>query len=285
MGGLKEKYLEDHEDQYIRLADALGITWEELISLDYEVSVNMAKDGLIYGYVVTFSQENDKKLLENVSGIESNLSVHLPTWALERSADDEYELSAIFDNTEYQSNFLYEVENLGRLHKLEVDEQGLRDVLLRQLFISIIGAVETYLSDAFINKVLSSEHFLEKFVTTNPDFKKQKISVSDVFSTSRNIKEKAKTIMVRTIYHKLPVVRAMYQQTFDIEFPDISEMQRFVAQRHDLVHRNGKTTDGVAVSVDDRTIESLIKSAKQLVNAVSEALLYDDVQFSEDIPF
>lgn len=279
MGGLKEQYLEDQEDHYIRLADALGIPWEELIALDYEVSANMSKDGIIYGYVVSFNEENDKQLLDKISGIDSNLSVHLPTWALERSADDEYELGAIFDNTEYKSNFFREIGNLDRLRELGVDDLGLRDLLLRQLFISIIGAVETYLSDAFINKTLSSNHFLEKFVTTHPDFKKQKISVSDVFTTSRNIKEKAKTIMVGTIYHKLPVVKEMYQQTFEIEFPDISEMQRFVTQRHDLVHRNGKTTDGELVRIDDETIESLTKSAKQLVNAVSDALLYDEIPF------
>ena len=114
MGVLKEQYLKDQEDHYIRLAEALGISWEELITLDYEVSANMSKDGLIYGYVVTFNEENDKKLLEKISGIESNLSVHLPAWALERSAEDEYELGAIFDNAEYQSNFLREIENINQ---------------------------------------------------------------------------------------------------------------------------------------------------------------------------
>lgn len=279
MGGLKEQYLEDQEDHYIRLADALGISWEELIALDYNVSANMSKDGLIYEYIVIFSEENDKQVLEKISGLDSKLAVHLPTWALERSADDEYELGAIFDNTEYKSSFLREIGSLDRLLELEISDPELRELLLRQLFISIIGAVETYLSDAFINKTLSSEEYLENFVTTHPEFKKQKISVSDVFITSRNIKEKAKTIMIGTIYHKLPVVKEMYQQTFNIEFPDISEMQKLVTQRHDLVHRNGKTTNGEVVRVDDKTIEILKHSAKQLVNAVSDTLQYDELPF------
>lgn len=279
MGGLKEQYLEDQEDHYIRLAEALGISWEELIALDYEVSANMSKDGLIYGYVVTFRGENEKELLKKISGIDGTLTVHLPPWALERSADDEYELAAIFDNTEYKSNFLREMLNLDRLQELAIDDQDLREVLFRQLFISIIGAVETYLSDAFINKTLASESYLENFVTTHPEFKKQKISVSEVFAVSRNIKEKAKTIMVSTIYQKLPVVKEMYQQTFGIEFPDIAEMQQFVTQRHDLVHRNGKTTDGEVVRVDNETIDALKKASNQFVKAVSDALEYDDIPF------
>ena len=279
MGGLKEQYLENQEDHYIRLAEARGISWEELIALDYEVTANMSKDGLIYGYVVTFSEENDKQLLAKIFGIDSNLSVHLPTWALERSAEDEYELGAIFDNTEYRSNFLREIESINRLRELAIDDSWLRRVLHRQLFISVIGAVETYLSDAFINKTLSSEYYLERFVATHPEFKKQKISISELFSASRNIREKAKTIMVGTIYHKLPVVKDMYQQTFDIQFPDISEMQKFIAQRHDLVHRNGKTTEGEVVYVDDVTIVTLADLAKNFVNAVTEALLYDEIPF------
>lgn len=279
MGGLKEQYLQEQEDHYIRLADALGISWEELISLDYEVTANISNDGLIYNYVVSFNQENDKELLEKISGLDNNLAVYLAPWVLERSADDEYELNAIFDNTEFKSNFIREIENLDQLRKIQIKDASLRHIHLRQLFISIIGVVETYLSDAFINKTLSSEYYLEKFVSSHPEFKKQKISVSEVFNTSRNIKEKAKTIMVTTIYHKLPVVKAMYQKTFDMEFPDISEMQKYVTQRHDLVHRNGKTTGGKMVVVEDETIVALNNTATEFVSSVSKALEYDDIPF------
>ena len=281
MGGLKDKHLEEQEDRYIRLADALDISWDELIALDYELSANISKDSLVYGYVVTFGKNNDEKILAKISGLDRSLTVNLSPWALERSADDEYELGAIFDNLEYKDRFFAELKSIDKLRDLAIDDPGIRELLLRQLFISIIGALETYLSDAFINKALSSEVFLENFVATHPEFKKQKITVSDVFSTARNMREKAKTIMVGTIYHKLPVVKEMYQQTFDIEFPDISIMQGFVTQRHDLVHRNGKTITGDMVCIDDEVIEALTVSAKQMVNSVSDAL-----QEEEDaIPF
>ncbi|WP_010629855.1 hypothetical protein [Halomonas sp. KM-1] len=276
MGGLKDKHLEEQEDRYIRLADALDISWDELISLDYELSANISKDGLVYGYVVTFDKDNDKEILAKIPYLDRNLTVSLSPWALERSADDEYELGAIFDNVEYKDRFFTELENIDKLRDLNIDDPGLRELLLRQLFISIIGTLETYLSDAFINKTLSSEIYLENFVATHPEFKKQKITVSDVFTTARNMREKAKTIMVGTIYHKLPAVKEMYQQTFGIEFPDISIMQRFVTQRHDLVHRNGKTINGDMVLIDDGVIEALNSSAKQMVNSISDALQEED---------
>lgn len=279
MGGLKEQYLRDEEEHYTRLARALGITWQELVALDYEVSANVSKDGLIYGYIASFSQNSDQDILGKIRGLDSNFVVHLPPWALERSSEDEYELSAIIDNTEHKSNFLRELNNINRLRAIDTKDTQLRQILLRQLFISIIGAVETYLSDAFINRTLASDCYLENFVKTHPEFIKQKISISDIFNTHREIKEKAKTIMLATIYHKLPQVKEMYEKTFCINFPDISEMQRYISQRHDLVHRNGKTTDGKILVLDDATITKLSEAATNLINSVSNAFENDDLPF------
>ncbi len=280
MGSLKEQTLREEESHYIRLANALHISWEELLSLEYEITANMSKDGLIYGYVVSFDDKNDKDILGKIPGINADLSVNLPSWALERSAEDEYELNAITDNTDYESNFLNEIENLDQLFQIKIANKNVRRILLRQLFISIIGALETFLSDAFINRALSSDCYLENFVRNHPEFKKQKISISEIFDTSKSIQEKAKTIMVGTIYHKLPVVKEMYEQTFEIKFPDISKMQKYITQRHDLVHRNGKTTDGEVVNINSMTIMELKGTAIIFVNSVSRAFDYDD-----DIPF
>ncbi|GHE80225.1 hypothetical protein GCM10011501_05080 [Thalassotalea profundi] len=52
------------------LAIELGITNEELEELDYEVYENASNDGLIYDYVIQFSQHNDPELLAKISGLD-----------------------------------------------------------------------------------------------------------------------------------------------------------------------------------------------------------------------
>lgn len=279
MGGLKEYYLEREEENGIRLAAMLRISWEELSSLDYEVLANVSKDGLIYNYILRFAAESNKGVINKIYGIDKNLSVDLPAWIFERSVDEEYELNAISENTDYMASFLREISHLNQLRALTIDSAELKDILLRQIFISIIGAVETYLSDAFINRTMSSDFYLENFVRTNPEFKKQKISISEVFEISRSIRERAKSLMIGTIYHKLPIVKEMYEQTFGIKFPDISAMQKYVVQRHDLVHRNGKTVDGQFVLVDDCAVSGLSDIAEDFIVAVSEALDDDNIPF------
>lgn len=279
MGSLKEYYLDNQENRYIQLAQELQISWEELLSLEYDIAANVSNDGLIYGYILSFTAENNKNILSKIHGLSEHLTVDVGPWVFERSEEDEYELSAISENVNYESNFLLEIENLEQLFEIEVENSNLRKILLRQIFISIIGAVETYLSDAFINKALSKESYLHKFVENNPEFKKQKISLSEIFNVSRSIEEKAKTIMVGTIYHKLPIVKEMYKQTFNIEFPNISEMQKYIAKRHDLVHRNGKTTNGEIVIVNNATISELKNCAVEFVKSVSKSFDFEHIPF------
>lgn len=52
------------------LALELGITDEELEELDYDVHENASNDGLVYDYVIQFSQHNDPELLAKISGLD-----------------------------------------------------------------------------------------------------------------------------------------------------------------------------------------------------------------------
>ena len=278
MGGVKESYLQEQESQHLYLARALGISWKELASLDFQIHTNMSKEGILYGYVIEFSEKNDVKLLNKISGLEGGSNVQLPPWVFDRTEEEEYELEAINDNKEYKENFMTSIFNIERLNEIYIEDESLKEALLQQLFIGVISALETYLSDAFINKALESKWYLQRFVESHPEFKKQKIQLSELYSMSVTIKEKAKSVMMGTIYHKLPVVKEMYEATFYIDFPDITVMQKYIAQRHDLVHRNGKTTEGKRLRINDRKIETLIASAVHFVEKVSAAI-------DDEIPF
>lgn len=279
MGGLKEYYLENQEERYLRIADALGISWKELLELDYEIDADVSKDGLVYGYLLRFYEDNDPIILGKINELDENRTVRLPPWVLEKRPEDEYELDAISENIDPKASFLNEIKNLEQLLAIKIEKEDVKDILLRQVFISMIGALETYLSDTFINKVTESVYFLEKFVENHPEFRKQKFSLNELFQEQRLIEEKARSIMVETIYHKLPTVKRMYEDTFSISFPDISTMQKFIIQRHDLVHRNGKTTEGEKVPVSEKTITDLKNEVVDLVGKIEDNINEDDLPF------
>lgn len=282
MGGIKEAYLESEEGRQETLANVLGLSWDEVGQLDYEITPKISNEGLLYGYVITFSSDSDPKALAKITGLDKYRSLTIPPWVFERSYEEDYALGAIAQNVDHRASFNSEMDSSIRLQAINIDNHLTKQLMLRQIYISIIGALETILSDIFISKTLSSDYYLKEFVKTHPDFKSQKISVSEIFSFSQTIRERAKTIMVSVIYHKLPVVREMYTQTFSIKFPDISSLQKYILIRHDLVHRNGKTVEGKAVKINDQLINNLRLSVISFVEDLYKSF---EVIANDDIPF
>lgn len=279
MGSLKESFLEEQEERRERLAEFLGLSFHELFSLDYTVTANISDDGHLYGYLVKFDKLNDPLAIDKITGLDKRLEVSVPTWVMERSRDDEYELGAIFDNTQYEKSFYHQIESLKTLRGICDLEPQIKEILNKQIFVGVIGALETFLSDAFINKTMCSNCYYECFVKNSPEFKKEKISVSEIFDETRKLKEKAKNVMLSTIYHKLYVVKKMYESTFSIEFPDIADIQKYVSKRHDLVHRSGKTKEGETLIISERILDSLIADVVQFVEDLSTTLRHDDIPF------
>lgn len=282
MGSVKEAYLESEEGRQDNLADALGISFDELSQLDYTVTENISNEGLLYGYFITFSSNCNAEILSKIAGISKTRTLSLSPWIFERSYEDQYALGAIAQNIDHRASFSNEMASSVRLQSLKIDDHATRQLLLRQTFISIIGALETFLSDTFISKTLSSENYLQQFVRNHPEFKQQKISISEIYDVSGKIKERAKTIMVNTIYHRLPTIREMYTGTFSIDFPDISNLQKYILIRHDLVHRNGKTTEGRLVKINDKIIDELRDNAVIFVEELTNKL---ERNINDDLPF
>lgn len=156
-----------------------------------------------------------------------------------------------------------------------------QEILFRQVFIHVIGLMETFLSDTFINLTLNEDIFFRNFIRSHPAFRGQKFELRHIFDESVKLHDTAKRVMLYMIYHKLPEVREMYRATFDIQFPPIKTMFAYVRDRHDLVHRNGKRKDGSILVIDKSLLLALVSDATAFVEAISEAVSYAQ----NDIPF
>jgi hypothetical protein len=184
--------------------------------------------------------------------------------------DEQFE--AIRHDKEYVKRFKDELISLERLQEIDIKDISLKNTLNRQIFIGVISTMEAFLSDAFINLTYDNSQYFRKFVETHPEFKKRKFELKDIFSESEKIKETAKIIMLDTIYHNLPTVQQMYQDTFQIKFPSIKKVYEYVRMRHELVHRNGKTKDGEQVNTDEATISSLIHDVNMFIHEIINEL-------------
>lgn len=211
------------------------------------------------------------------------LSHRTGTWQKSWQADeieedytDKEQLEAILSNTDFYLTFLEEIASLRVLNKLSIPDPKAKKTLSRNLYVGVIGCLETYLSDAFINTVLSNENYLKSFFISFKDFKEQKLGMNELLDYASKAKEIAKKEMLEVIYHNLPKVSKMYEGTLNLEFPKFSKIQKAVSIRHDLVHRNGKKKDGLEINIDSRSVDDIISKVESFISEIDQKLKEKD---------
>ena len=187
-------------------------------------------------------------------------------WApTERPGDyDDYIIDDISSITEAHKNFTGAIEDIQKLLESEIAPE-VQCNFYRLLFVNVITALETFLSDAFISKVMGSREYFKAFVKSNPDFQKQKLSLSDVLEAAEVIESTVKTHLLEVVWHNLDRVSQMYKSTLGIEFPkDLGDVYRAILKRHDIVHRNGKNKDGENIHIEKDDVSKLINDVEKL---------------------
>lgn len=185
---------------------------------------------------------------------------------------DDYLIAAIANFSEYLSNFQNIIIDIDELLKTQV-HCSVSNCFHRLLYVNVITAMETYLSDAFINTVMNDDRLLRRFIEATPEFQKEKIPLSDVFRTMERIKSKAQNYLANMVWHRLDQVKELYSHTLEVEFPqDLKKLFSAVILRHDIVHRNGKTKDGKELLIISSDVSELIKTVTDLVLHIDKQL-------------
>lgn len=273
MGIAKDMMIEFQKEEFNKkIAKILGISYCELNQLDPKIEIDADEDHLIYNYRIEFSEDSPKEILSKIERLEDGCRVYLQSWELDEEDDYEELFFAITQNKGYFQKYKDEITNLEELSRLNIPDEALKGILNRQVFIGIIGTMETFLSDAFMNLTFDNEIYFRNFIETHPEFKKRKIELREIFEESEKLKETAKKLILDTIFHNIPLVRQMYRDTFKINFPEIKYVYKYVLKRHDLVYRNGKTKKGEIVEVDQNAILDLIQKADEFVAEIMKEL-------------
>jgi hypothetical protein len=171
-------------------------------------------------------------------------------------------------NTEFHGTLTDSLDGIrSLLESSSLNEHA--DLLCKMLHVHVITALETFLSDAFVNTVVGNEQLTRTFVKTNADFKKQKFTLDEIFDRIDTIEEEVKSYLLSLVWHNLARVSVLYENTLDAGFAsDYPELHQAVATRHDIVHRSGKTKDGREVNVTRSSLLSLMEAVRRLADYV-----------------
>ncbi|ASF99681.1 MULTISPECIES: HEPN/Toprim-associated domain-containing protein [Vibrio] len=142
-------------------------------------------------------------------------------------------------------------------------------VLQRMVFASVITTMEAYLSDTMKRHVLNRDAIKRRFVESHTSFSK-KMNKSEVFAFLDNLDRTLNEEIDRISFHNIDIVKELYKRVLLCEFPEdlLSKLRPLIFIRHDIVHRNGKKTDGNIVSVSQQDVVELIELVTNVTKAI-----------------
>lgn len=132
----------------------------------------------------------------------------------------QYLVDTVRWNTKFYNTFIESIENIEKLMAISISQINLQRTQSKMLYLNTIIAMETYLSDAFINSVVNSNYLIKKLLKTSSDFQRRKFKVSELITWLDNMKRSAEEYLLEITYHKIWKVKDMYKNVLEVDFPE-----------------------------------------------------------------
>lgn len=181
--------------------------------------------------------------------------------------DDIAEVQA--GETKFHQNFCTSLDELAVLN--ETTENA---TLQRMVFASVITVMEAYLSDTMKSHVLNRSAVKRRFVESHQVFK-EKLAKKDVFAFLDTLDKTLNMEIDKISFHNIDTVKDLYQKVLACDFPEdkLDQLRPSVFVRHDIVHRNGKKSDGFSVDVFQQDVIDLIELVRSLIKDIDQQIL------------
>lgn len=77
---------QDSERYEKKLAELLGVTYEDLLTTEYEVTDHIGEDDAVYEHILRFSDDSPRSVLDKIIGLNAENEITIPVVDL---ADEE----------------------------------------------------------------------------------------------------------------------------------------------------------------------------------------------------
>jgi hypothetical protein len=145
----------------------------------------------------------------------------------------------------------------------------------RMIFSQLVAVLEAYLSDTFL-QLLVVPGIKAKIRERALELKEVNSDLVAALLDPVKADEALRKAVQKQIFHNLEPVRGLYRAATGRGFaPDVNivlSLYRAVGERHDCVHRNGKTKDGRMLEFEGSKIRALATLATQVVNHVEASV-------------
>jgi len=167
----------------------------------------------------------------------------------------------IFQITPHPSNvfllFKQEINKIQELLQVPIP-QHLQNDYNRLLYISVVGALEFFITELFASFVMGDKDYFDAFIEKS----QVKVPLSKLEESASDIPQTIHKAIHEYNAHDLRKMNNLYKAVLNISFPDYGDLSSKIKTRHDLVHRNG-------YEVKDRTIKYIEITPDMIVELIS----------------
>lgn len=162
------------------------------------------------------------------------------------------------------------MDNLRGLVEYDIPECDISYERFKCSYAGIFSVFEFFLFNVF--KLLITEEnreYAEKYLKFAG--KEKKIPISDIFKELDILSYYIQDKLSNTIYHNISNLKGIFENVFEIDI-NLSPLDRYVLTRHDVIHRDGKTTEGQLNYIDKNTLSHLMDISEGIVLQILKKL-------------
>lgn len=181
---------------------------------------------------------------------------------------------SLFDKFQNNINMLRDVISHNHI------AVGLEVPIYKMAYAHAVTLLETFLSETIKSLIITNDSYFENAIRKLEELKKANFSLIEVWRHPEGIKGLAVERLSDVLYHNIPKVKLMLEAITGIKLKaDIAQVTRIAVIRHDIVHRNGKTTEGNVIELNIEVVEKAIDKIESFVALVHRQLEEEEPPF------
>lgn len=249
------------------LSDYLGITEEELDELEIELLPDDGSSGeMVYSYYFYVPDTISNELSEQTGWVPGEV-VRMPAYVIDNDID-EAELEWI-RQSEQSKRFDQLIFDLNHLRNKVSDSEFYNSKIeLRMVYSYSVTLFEAFLSETAKHVISNNKDALREAVSYFSSLEKaQQFNLMQImdFDILKYVLSKTANLTFHNIdtAHKF-LTKILFQNI------DLSSLAEIIRNRHDIVHRNGKTIKGDEIELSVADVQNAITAIEHVAESIFE---------------
>ena len=167
-------------------------------------------------------------------------------------------LATFNDPSILKNEYIEEIDKILRILKIEIPED-LIQIQLKSIYGAVFGNFELFITSFLYTMVLGCELYFDRYLLyiNNANYEKNDV-YEFVFKDICSINA-----------HNMRKIKNVFENVFEISFPDYTRINKDILKRHDIIHRSGNQKE-------DNHLKRITLTCDNIVGLINECNMFVD---------